>query len=213
MSVFNFPVHFKSIEDELRDVLPFLKGRVLNAGCGNRDISGFLKKNYAQDVENCDIQSSIPGAIICDLTAIHLEDGRYDSILCNAVLEHVPDAAAVMGEFHRLLRSDGNLVISVPFLQPYHHSPTDFRRFTIEGLHQLAAQTGFTITRINAVHSLAQTLGWIVWAALEERRSRLGKALLWLPIYVATRIFTTGPSDVKYAANSFQVVMVKSNDD
>ena len=92
MGFFNFPIHFKSIEDELQDVLPFLKGRVLNAGCGNRDISDFLKKHYAQDVESCDIQSLIPGAIICDLTAVPKEDGRYDAILCNAVLEHVPDA-------------------------------------------------------------------------------------------------------------------------
>lgn len=210
MGVFQFPIHFKPIEDELKDVLPHLKGRVLNAGCGNRDISEFLKRHNAHEVENCDIQSSIPGAIICDLTSVPRGEASYDAILCNAVLEHVPDAVAVMEEFQRLLKPDGNLVISVPFLQPYHHSPTDFRRFTVEGLHQLAEQTGFTITRISAVHSLAQTLGWIIWAALEERGSRLGKMLLWLPIFLLTRIFTTGPASVKYAANSFQVVMVKA---
>lgn len=212
MSLFGFPVYFKTIERELAPVLPFLKGRVLNAGCGNRDISAYLKQHHATDVENCDIQSSIPDAIICDLTSVPKEAARYDAILCNAVLEHVPNPIAVMQEFHRLLKDDGNLIISVPFLQPYHHSPTDFRRFTIEGLHQLSSQTGFTIKKISAVHSLAQTIGWILWAALEERGTRLGKALMWLPIFLLTRIFTSGPPNIKYTANSFQVLMVKSDE-
>ena len=209
MNFLNFPVNFVTIEEELKNVLPLLKGRVLNAGCGNRDISDFLKTYYAEEVENCDIQSSIPGAIICDLTAIPKEGKYYDAILCNAVLEHVKDARAVMEEFKRLLRDDGHLIISVPFLQPYHPTPTDFRRFTYEGLHRLAAHAGFSITRIIALHSLAQTLGWIIWAALEERESFLGKALFKIPIYLATLFFKTAPNNVKYTANSFQAVMVK----
>ena len=41
---------------------PYLKGRVLNAGCGERDISAHLKGWQAREVDNCDIKTSIPGA-------------------------------------------------------------------------------------------------------------------------------------------------------
>lgn len=65
-----FPVSFLSLEKELKSVAPCLKGRVLNAGGGNRDITPLLKDWHAITVDNCDIQSSIPGAFLCDLTGI-----------------------------------------------------------------------------------------------------------------------------------------------
>lgn len=197
------------IEQELQPVAPYLRSRVLNAGCGDRDISGCLLGWQAASVDNCDIQTSIPGAFLCDLTTIPRPDGSYDSILCNAVLEHVPDPEAVMAEFFRLLPSGGYLVVSVPFLQPFHPTPFDFRRFTRQGVEQLAQKSGFNLLEIHPVHSLAQTIGWQLWAHLEERQSRLGKLLAWLPIVLATHIWQRPAAGSAGVANAFQAVMVK----
>ena len=205
-----FPVNFISLEKELAPLARYLTGRVLNAGCGDRDISACLKRWHAVEVENCDIQSSIPGAMLCDLTHIPRPDDSYDSILCNAVLEHVPEPEQVMLELRRLLKPAGHLAISVPFLQPFHPTPFDFRRYTREGILQLAERTGFRVLEMHPVHSLAQTLGWIVWAHLEEKRSRLGQLLCWLPIHLATRLVQTPCPGQTFAANGFQAVMVKS---
>lgn len=204
-----FPVNFLPIEKELEPVARHLRGRVLNAGCGNRDIAEILKGWHAATVDNCDIQTSIPGAFLCDLTAIPRPDGSYDAILCNAVLEHVPDPEAAMAEFHRLLAPGGVLVASVPFLQPFHPTPYDFRRYTRTGLEQLGEKAGFHVLEMRAVHSLAQTLGWLVWAHLEERRCRIGKLLCWLPIYLASRLSQHPPGEQTYTANSFQAVLAK----
>lgn len=205
--VLKFPVNFQSLEAELRPMCKYMQGKVLNAGCGNRNIEGFLKSEGAADVDNCDIASDIPGAIICELTSIPVDAGTYDAILCNAVLEHVPDPIGSMKEFKRLLKSDGFVVIAVPFLQPYHPTPMDFRRYTREGLVQLAEQTGFDVVEVRAVHSLAQTLGWIVWRRLEESGSELGKLMCWLPIYLMTKLFRQAKDDSYFAANSFQVAL------
>ena len=205
-----FPVNFIPLEKELRPLARYLKGRVLNAGCGDRDISGCLKGWHAEEVENCDIQTSIPGAMLCDLTQIPRPDNSYDSILCNAVLEHVPHPEEVMLELRRLLKPGGHVAISVPFLQPFHPTPFDFRRYTREGILQLAERTGFQVIEMYPVHSLAQTLGWLIWAHLEEKRSRIGKLVCWLPIYVLTRLSQTPWPGQTFAANGFQAVMVKS---
>lgn len=205
-----FPVNFLPLEKELEPVAQYLRGRVLNAGCGDRDISALLKGWNAESLDNCDIQSSIPGAFLCDLGDIPKPDGSYDAILCNAVLEHVPNPEQVMAEFQRLLTADGTLVVSVPFLQPFHPTPFDFRRYTRSGLEQLAEQSGFRVVEIGAVHSLAQTFGWLLWAHLEERRSRIGKLLCWLPIYWATRLSQQAPRSQTYTANSFQAVLMKN---
>lgn len=204
-----FPVNFISLQKELEPLASYLKGRVLNAGSGDRDITELLKGWHASTLDNCDIQSSIPGAFLCDLTSIPKADYSYDSILCNAVLEHVPDPEKVMREFHRLLADDGYLVISVPFLQPFHPTPFDFRRYTRSGLEQLGERTGFRLVIMRSVHSLAQTIGWLLWAHLDERRSRVGKLLCWLPIYLMSRLFQNAPHNQAYTANSFQAVMVK----
>jgi SAM-dependent methyltransferase len=205
-----FPVNFISIEEELAPLAQYFKGRVLNAGCGDRDITAVLKNWHASTVDNCDIQSSIPGAFCCDLTSIPRPDGSYDAILCNAVLEHVPDPEKVMGEFRRLLAPQGYLVVSVPFLQPFHPTPFDFRRYTRTGLEQLGQRAGFRVVEMLSIHSLAQTMGWLLWAHLEERQSTIGKLLCWLPIYLASLFFQRAANGRTCTANSFQAVMVKA---
>ena len=206
-----FPVNFLPIEKELEPVAHHLRMRVLNAGCGDRDISGLLKGWSADSVDNCDIQTSIPGAFLCDLGDIPKPDGAYDAILCNAVLEHVPDPEKVMAEFQRLLVPGGTLVVSVPFLQPFHPTPFDFRRYTKSGLEQLGQRAGFQMLEIKPVHSLAQTLGWLIWAHLEDRNSRIGKLICWLPIYLASRFSQQPFEGQNYTANSFQAVFKKSD--
>ncbi len=190
-----FPVNFLSYERELLYVGHYLKGRVLNAGCGSRDITGLLKSwNGNVIVDNCDTHSSIPGAFICDLTDIPRPDQSYDAILCNAVLEHVADPKKVMLEFHRLLIEDGVLVISVPMLQPFHPSPIDVYRYTSAGLEALIQVSGFELLEMRPMHSFAQTAGWLIWAHFDERQNWLGKALVWLPIYLLTRMIQRPPS-------------------
>jgi len=204
-----FPVNFLPLEKELLPISVYLKGRVLNAGCGDRDITPLLMSWHANSVDNCDIQSSIPKSFLCDLTDIPKPDACYDSILCNAVLEHVPYPDKVMNEFNRLLAPGGHLVVSVPFLQPFHPTPFDYRRYTRSGLEQLGELAGFNLLTINPVHSFAQTIGWLLWAHLEERRSKYGKLLCWIPIYLFSYFFQTPYSGQKFTANSFQAVMVK----
>lgn len=203
------PVLFQPLEQELEPVLKYLTGNVLNAGCGERDISNFLLSHGAASVETCDIKSSIPNTIICDLTKIPQKSDTYDSILCNAVLEHVQFPDQVLKELHRLLKPGGTFVLAVPFLQPYHASPTDFQRYTRQGLMELARVHDFEVVELLPVHSIAQTVTWIVWAYLEEKRKRLLKLTLWLPLYLWSRISQGTDLALKNHANTYQIVLRK----
>ena len=84
----------------------YLRGSVLNAGCGNRDISGFLAAQGAH-VTNCDVATEIAGAVICNLSEIPFRDECFDAVLNNAVMEHVVEPDRVMREFGRVLRDGG----------------------------------------------------------------------------------------------------------
>jgi SAM-dependent methyltransferase len=49
-----------------------------------------------------------------DVTALPYADDSFDAILCNHVLEHVPDDRRAMRELHRVLRPGGWAILQVP---------------------------------------------------------------------------------------------------
>ncbi len=54
------------------------------------------------------------GAVEVDVTRIGFEDQSFDVVICNHVLEHVPEDAAAMREIYRVLRAGGYAVLQVP---------------------------------------------------------------------------------------------------
>ena len=203
------PIHFQPLELELAPVVRYLNGKTLNAGCGNRDISETLYDFGATDVVNYDIASSIPNSIIGPLEKMPFPNGTFDSVLCNAVLEHVEAPEPVMREMIRVLRPEGYLVVAVPFLQPFHPCPGDFRRYTREGMRRLGTDSGLEVISILPMHTIAQTLGWIVWEYLEEKKSRVRKALMYPLLWCFTRFSYRTDLSLAATANTFQAVYRK----
>jgi SAM-dependent methyltransferase len=203
------PVIFQCLEDELMPVAEYIQGDVLNAGCGERDIGEFLKKQGALSVDNCDLKSPIPNAIIANLADVPKPDSSYDTIICNAVLEHAEYPDKIMEEFRRLLRPGGHLILGVPFIQPYHPAP-DFRRYSREGMDQLGREHSFKTIVLYPVHTIAQTITWVWWSYLEEKRKRFWLLMLWLPFFIWNRMSQRTEFDSYHQANSFQIVLAKT---
>ncbi|MDC3241006.1 class I SAM-dependent methyltransferase [Flavobacteriaceae bacterium] len=49
-----------------------------------------------------------------DICALPFEDNSYDLILCNHVLEHIPNDRKAMSELYRVLKKGGTLIAQVP---------------------------------------------------------------------------------------------------
>ena len=49
-----------------------------------------------------------------DITHIQQEDNQFDLILCNHVLEHIPDYRQAMRELCRVLKPGGKAILQVP---------------------------------------------------------------------------------------------------
>lgn len=62
-----------------------------------------------------------------DITQIPFSENYFDIILCNHVLEHIPDDRAAMRELHRVMKGDGWGI----FLVPLSKNPTTYEDFSI----------------------------------------------------------------------------------
>lgn len=203
------PVHFQPLEQELEPVAHYLAGKMLNAGAGSRDIREFLRKHGVTELTRYDIESSDPEVIIGELESMPFADDTFDSALCNAVLEHVQDAESSIRELARVVRKGGYVVAAVPFLQPYHACPGDFRRYTADGLAQLGRNAGLEVIEILPVHSFAQTFGWLLWEWASEKGGRLRRAIAYAIAFLATRFSSRTDRKVVKNANTFQAVFRK----
>jgi SAM-dependent methyltransferase len=90
--------------------------RVLDAGCGE----GVIVAEYASRlaIEGVDPNYSSERVQTASLAALPYGDGTFDRALCLDVLEHLTfdEQAVAIRELHRVLRSGGELLVSVPNL-------------------------------------------------------------------------------------------------
>ena len=84
---------------------------------------------------------------VCDLTAPggsrRLGPGRFCTIHCHCVLEHVPDVFGMARAIDHLVAIGGVLFVSVPFAWRIHRIPVDLWRFTPQGIDQLFPRIEF----------------------------------------------------------------------
>lgn len=90
--------------------------------------------------------------------ALKLAAGAADCVVSFQVLEHVWDIDAYLGECRRLLAPGGRLILSTHGTWLYHPHPTDYRRWTCDGLRKELEVRGFDVTDVfPAVGPLAWT--------------------------------------------------------
>jgi len=82
---------------------------------------------------------AVPGVdAAADAHQLPFASGIFQRVECDAVLEHVRDPAQVMREIERVLAPGGYAHLVTPFCHPFHEFPKDFRRFSLDGLKELA---------------------------------------------------------------------------
>jgi len=109
--------------------------------------SWFKQKEYIASGYN---PAQIYGEYNCDchqdIESMTFEDNYFDGVICLEVLEHVQNPFKAASELKRVLKPQGLLLVTVPFLVQYHgkgstsqghDSYPDYWRFTHEGLQSL----------------------------------------------------------------------------
>lgn len=140
----------RAIEFLLEEQRRIPQGRRLNVGSAAKR---FQVKTVNLDLlkwENVDIQA--------DVLNLPLRDECVDSIVCTGVLEHTCDPSQAVHEIHRVLKPGARAFFEVAFLQHIHSSPSDYFRWTPDGLRVLLEE--FYIVNWHVIAGPASALAW-----------------------------------------------------
>jgi SAM-dependent methyltransferase len=119
----------------------------------------------------------LPGVdVAADAEQLPFPPGVFQRVECDAVLEHVRRPERVMREIERVLAPGGFAHLVTPFCHPFHEYPKDYRRFTLDGLKEIAGglevvaegwRTGPTATLlVFGLEYVKLLLPWRAWRVL-----------------------------------------------
>lgn len=100
-------------------------------------------EKYPLQVTYANLVNDKGADIQCDGAQIPIRSGVFDAVICSQMLEHVPDPSLILQEVYRVLKPDGCLLATVPFLFRVHGDPYDYSRFTDYYWQSLLKKTGF----------------------------------------------------------------------
>jgi SAM-dependent methyltransferase len=129
---------------------------------------------------------------VCDATAIPVEDGSFDLVLCTEVLEHVPDPVAVVREMCRVLRPGGTLLLTAPLGSGLHQLPYHYYGgYTPVWYRKVLAEAGCDRIEIEPnggffKHYGQETIRLAKMTAPHRLPSPLLFKILWTPFWLAS---------------------------
>jgi SAM-dependent methyltransferase len=134
---------------------------VLDAGAGLAPYSELFAHARYETADFEQVRKKYaPSTYVCDLTGIPVEDGRFDYIVFNQVMEHLPEPKAVLRELNRVLKTGGQIICSTPLFYEEHERPYDFYRYTQYAHRYLFAETGFRIDRLEWMEGYFGTVAY-----------------------------------------------------
>jgi len=172
-----------------RESLTWLRNAiVLDVGSGDSDNRRYL------DNSNVIVRLDYPltndryhrqPEVFADARRLPIADRSVDAVLLFEVLEHVWPASLVLAEVRRVLKPNGRLYLSVPFLYPIHDAPNDFQRFTVYGVRRHLESNGLRIIlETQQGNSLLVPIQLMNLAVLEGCRA-LWRRSSWLGVFAA----------------------------
>jgi SAM-dependent methyltransferase len=111
---------------------------------------------------------------------VPLPDGSIEYVTALDVLEHVPDDAAVVRGFHRLLKPGGLAVVTVPagmeLWSDWDESLHHFRRYSRRQLTALFPSADWEVVHVNYTNVLVYPAVWVVrkWRRVFPQRVAAG---------------------------------------
>lgn len=181
MGIFVNPYFFsrKMLYKNVNRYSHYLTGKCMDFGCGLSPYKKLLSVEEYVGVE-IETENKKQGITYYDGYRLPFEDESFHSIISSEVFEHVFNIEDIVKELNRVLKSDGVMLLAIPFAYPRHCEPYDYKRWTLEGIRILLENADFelveSVTSSNYWECVAQFKN-IYWNEEVKPKTKIAKFL------------------------------------
>ena len=114
--------YYNNLRPEMATFIQGAPHSILEIGCG----AGRFRDNFKDEIEYWGIEPCTSAATLASASLTHVLNGTYDEvaskipdhhfdlIVCNDVIEHMPDPKRFLQDIRKKLVKDGAMIVSVP---------------------------------------------------------------------------------------------------
>lgn len=159
----------KELHREMACLAPKLQGRLLDVGCGSKpyqDLFPFASEYVGLEFDTPFNHVAKRADYFYDGNTFPFDAMSFDGVICNQVLEHVFNPDQFLQEVVRVLKPDGDLLLTIPFVWDEHEQPWDYARYSSFGLRSLLERNGFVLVEQRKTNADARVLFQMINAYL-----------------------------------------------
>ena len=132
------PFYFarKSLRVEVGNLASNLQGKILDVGCGTKPYRELFNciEYVGLEIDSEQNRKSKQADYYYDGVTFPFANASFEGVLCNQVFEHVFTPDKFLSEINRVLKDNGRLLLTVPFVWDEHEQPYDFEDILLLGL-------------------------------------------------------------------------------
>jgi SAM-dependent methyltransferase len=195
----------------LSEVASLAAGRlILDLGgtkVGKRGV--FNIDSFDHQVINLNISPLKSPDLLGNAASLPFGNNTFDVVICSELLEHVHEPIESLIEIYRVLKPDGVLLATIPFIYPHHPDPNDYLRYTEQFLQLQMEMIGYTQIAIETQGGFWSVFADMVRAIVYEWHSQPGftwRINRFLPLTLLSNCLKTAALRWDAGANSFHTV-------
>tara|TARA_B100000686_G_scaffold160642_2_gene168302 strand:+ start:796 stop:1533 length:738 start_codon:yes stop_codon:yes gene_type:complete len=165
--------------NELSDIPS--KSSILDLGGNKIKKRGqFNIENHSDNVTYTDISKEKKPDIQASAALLPFKPDIFDIIICAELLEHVLNPPEILTELHRIIKPNGKLFITVPFMYHIHSDPSDYGRYTDTYWRTNLTEIGFSDISIKPQGAFYSVLMELIRSFAYRFTKR--RKLSWIPL-------------------------------
>jgi SAM-dependent methyltransferase len=166
--------------------------KVLSIGSGgevNRLLNQYASSNDF-NVISFDFDSQRRPDILGDICVYDFKDEKFDFVIIAEVLEHLYAPHLGIENIYKVLKDNGVLILTTPFILPIHEGPYDYYRFTKYGLQYLLRN--FQDVKISERNSYFEAIDvlWVRMLQVNTERTYFASKIIIPCVYFLKRPLT-----------------------
>jgi len=127
---------FQQTREVIKYSSKYINGKTLDLGAGRGKYKDIISR-FCDEYIAFDNVVGEEIDVVGDILKTPFANESFDTIICTMVFEHIPNPWLAVKEMKRILRKEGVVIVTAPFIHSYHQDPEDYYRYTVKGMETL----------------------------------------------------------------------------